>query len=252
MADAKALKEELFSLLKSKGAALVGAGSLEGITLNEGMFPDDNARLLRQAFEEKKLKIGVSVAVPVPASIVKDLKTAPTKEYRDAYFALNHELDEIVKAGENFLCTKGFLAFANSTDRVHKNEDNRTPLPHKTVATRAGIGWIGKNCLLVTPQYGCAVRISSLLTNAPLPLNEPIETSRCGSCRRCVEACPAGALKGTLWKEGVERAAIFDWPKCRQKQLERMIAATGIHQALCGLCFAVCPFTQKYLQQNRK
>ena len=116
------------------------------------------------------------------------------------------------------------------------------------MATRAGLGWIGKNCLLVTPQYGAAIRISSFLTNAPLECNDPINQSRCGYCNLCVKKCPAQALKGTLWEVGIQREEIVDINKCYKKQVEIMLQKTGIETDLCGRCFAVCVYTQKYLK----
>ena len=123
-------------------------------------------------------------------------------------------------------------------------------LPHKTVATRAGLGWIGKNCLLITEQYGPAIRLSSIVTDAPLKCGEPTEESRCGQCDACVRLCPAGALSGKLWKAGMEREQFFQREICKKTQIERMKANTGIETDLCGLCFAVCPYTEKYLAEK--
>ncbi len=118
----------------------------------------------------------------------------------------------------------------------------------KTVATQAGLGWIGKNCLLVTQEYGSAVRLSSLLTNAPLPAGAPINESRCGGCMVCVRNCPAGALTGELWNTTISREELFHKEDCKKMQIQRMKQATGIETDLCGLCFAVCPFTQSFLK----
>ena len=154
---------------------------------------------------------GISVAVPIPKHVIEDLKTAPTKEYYELYGSLNAKLNTIVTAG---------------------------------------VGLIGKNCLLVTPQYGSAIRISSLLTDAPLECAQPMEKSRCGGCSLCVQHCPAGALKGTLWSAGMEREKIVDVNRCYQKQKEIMYASTGIATDLCGKCFAVCAYTQNYLKKQ--
>ena len=229
MTEGERLERELFSLLYEQGAGLAGAGDLTGLV-------------------EGKMNIGISVAVPVPKHIVRDLQTAPTREYYDAYYALNAKLDAIVSCGARFLQEKGYLAQANTTDTVKKDREWRTPLPHKTVATRAGLGWIGKNCLLVTEKYGCAVRLSSLCTNAPLPVAVPVNSSRCGGCRVCVESCPAKALTGERWEVGTEREKIFRREDCKKTQIMRMKQATGIETDLCGLCFAVCPYTGRYLR----
>lgn len=223
------LTEELRGLLYDKGAGLVGVGDMSRV-------------------QNCDFGAGVAVAVPLPENVIRDLQKAPTKEYYELYDSLNHKLNEIVMAGEEFLRDKGFDAYAQTTDRVKVNEENVSVLPHKTVAVRAGLGWIGKNCLLVTPRYGPAVRISSLLTNAPLKCGEAVTKSRCGKCSLCVKNCPAQALKGTLWEAGMRREEFVDVRECYKKQVEIMRKETGIETDLCGKCFAVCAYTQKYLK----
>jgi len=222
------LTEELKRILYGQGADLVGIGDLSDVG-------------------NCSFRTGISVAVALPEKVILDLHEAPTKEYYNLYHSLNHKLNTIVTAGEEFLKKEGFEAYAQTTDRVKVNQNNISPLPHKTVATRAGLGWIGKNCLLVTPQFGSGIRISSLLTNAPLECGEPINESRCGTCDLCVKACPAQALKGTLWNTGVHRDEIVDAKTCYKKQVEIMVEKTGIEADLCGKCFAVCRYTMKYI-----
>lgn len=185
------LTEELKEILHFQGADLVGIGDMSSV-------------------ENCNFKTGISVAVSLPKNVIIDLQEAPTQEYYNLYHSLNSKLNEIVMAGEEFLKKEGFEAYAQTTDRVKVSQDKTTPLPHKTVATKAGLGWIGKNCLLVTPQYGSAVRISSLLTNASLECDEPINQSRCGACSLCVKKCPAQALKGTLWNTNTPREELID------------------------------------------
>lgn len=224
-----ALRDELFQILAAKGARLMGVGDLSGIVDGE-------------------LTTGVSVAVPLPKHVVQDLQTAPTDEYYHLYHSLNAQLNKIVEAGAALLRERGYRAQANTTTAVQMDGNWRTPLPHKTVATRAGLGWIGKSCLLVTESYGGAIRLSSLLTDAPLPAGTPIEKSRCGSCEICVKSCPAHALTGALWQAGMPRETLFHREICKKTQLERMKQATGMDADLCGLCFAVCPYTKRYLR----
>lgn len=224
------LKDELFEVLRSHGAALCGVGDMSEFS--------------------KEMPVGVSVAIPVKASIVKDLQIAPTLEYKQEYDDLNAQLDSIVKAGADFLASRGYRAKAVSTDTVAFGDDLKSEIPHKTFATRAGLGWIGKSCLLITPEYGASVRISSILTDAPLPCDEPYNESRCGECRICVDACPAQALLGTLWTAGMPREEIVDAHKCLNKQLEIMERETGVRTDLCGKCFAVCPYVLKRLEKE--
>lgn len=66
-------------------------------------------------------------------------------------------------------------------------------LSDRAVAERAGLGWVGKNCSLITPEFGSWVYLGELVTNLPLPADQPIEEG-CGDCNICVDACPTGAL----------------------------------------------------------
>ncbi|MGE5701222.1 MAG: tRNA epoxyqueuosine(34) reductase QueG [Clostridia bacterium] len=66
-------------------------------------------------------------------------------------------------------------------------------LSDRAVAERAGLGWVGKNCALITPEFGSYVYLGELVTNLPLPPDTPVEEG-CGECNICVDACPTGAL----------------------------------------------------------
>ena len=224
--------KEFRDYLISQGAALVGIGDLTAVPSSD--YP-----------------VGIAVAVPLPKHIIKDLQLAPTREYYELYTTLNDKLNAIVTAGEEYLISRGYHAYALTTDRIMVDSDNHSSLPHKTVATRAGLGWIGKNCLLVTPQYGSAVRISSLLTDAPLTCDAPITRSQCGACHACVRYCPAHALNNTLWRPGMPREDIVSVSACYKKQRQIMRKSTGIDTDLCGKCFAVCTYTKQYLKQKQ-
>lgn len=224
----KNLKKEIFTLLKENGAELIGVADLSDIP--ESPYP-----------------VGICFLMPVPKHIINDLLTAPTEEYHQMYHDYNKKLNEMGKAAAKLLQDNGFHAIANTTDRViWDKETHSTPLPHKTVATKAGLGWIGKSCLLVTKEFGGAFRMSVVLTDALLPADEPITESQCGSCQKCVDACPAHCLKNTNWKIGMAREEIADVFSCDETMRKNMIALHGYEFTICGKCFAVCPYTQRY------
>jgi len=141
----------------------------------------------------------------------------------------------------------GYTAFAQTRSRVGSGEMSlATLLPHKTVATRAGIGWIGKCALLVTEERGPMLRLSSILTDAPLATERlPINQSRCGNCKACVEACPGGAVSGKLWEKGMPREAFFDAEKCRDTARERSKRGFGGGATICGKCIEACPYARR-------
>jgi len=105
------------------------------------------------------------------------------------------------------------------------------PLPQKAIATLAGLGWIGKSSLLVSPDYGPRVRLGAMLTDGSLLTDKPVVYSVCGDCNLCVEACPVGAIKGANWTQGVERSDLFDVRLCYEHRRD----------SLCELCLKACP-----------
>ena len=66
-------------------------------------------------------------------------------------------------------------------------------LVDRAVAERAGIGWSGKNCSIITPEFGSYVYLGEMITNLPLKPDVPME-DQCGDCNICIDACPTGAL----------------------------------------------------------
>ncbi len=123
------------------------------------------------------------------------------------------------------------------------------PFQHKTVATRAGLGWIGKSALLVTCEYGSAIRLASVLTDAPLPVGTPTNHSLCGDCHACVDACPGRAIKGVSWQVGMFRDELYDALACRETCLKQS-AKLGIQRTICGVCINACPWTRQHLART--
>jgi len=227
------LSARLRSVLRSNGADLAAFGRLDGLP------PDVRCGL----------PVGVSVAIKYPRSVIRSIHKVPTPAYYDYYVKLSGELDALVEAGAAFLREEGFVAIPQTRAYVERLQTGtRTPLPHKTVATRAGLGWIGKSALLVTPEFGTMVRLGSILTDAPLETSEPVNESRCGDCSSCTDACPAGAIKGRLWSAGMERDEIYDANACRSKAHQRALENLKVDMALCGRCIEACPNTQRHLR----
>lgn len=203
------IAEALRQLLLDRGATRIGYGDLSEI--------DPVAR--------QTLPIGVCVAVRYPREVIRGIADGPTHAYFAQYNALNEQLDALVTAGAAFLQEQGYQAIAQTRQMVDTHATEYTSvLPHKTVATRAGIGWIGKCALLITEQYGSMVRLSSILTDAPLPAAIPINASYCGSCSACVQACPGGAVCGENWSVAMPREQFFDAAVCKKPRVNSRCA----------------------------
>lgn len=119
-------------------------------------------------------------------------------------------------------------------------EDLSAVFSFKYAAVNAGLGWIGKNDVLITEKYGPRVRLSAVLVDYPFETGRKITESRCGSCNRCVDICPHKALKGLNWDINALRNNLIDYHLCNQKR-SAYIEKHGRKNA-CGLCMVVCPF----------
>ena len=223
---------DLLRKLSEAGADLAGVGDLTAL-------PE---------VQRLGLPFGIAVAIKYPAWVIRGIADGPTRDYFDHYHLLNDQLDALVTLGAQWLMDAGYQAVAQTRAFVHQSEtDYSTLLPHKTVATRAGLGWIGKCALLVTQEFGSAVRISSLLTDAPLTPSAPVDSSLCGKCAICTQHCPAGAVSGKEWSPGLPRDAFYNAHRCRESAREISAARLGETITLCGKCIEVCPHTRRYL-----
>ena len=147
--------------------------------------------------------------------------------------------DKIAEWMADFIIAKGYKAYAQSERNLingfYDVNTKTTPLPHKKIAMLAGLGWIGKDNLLVTQEYGSALCMCSVLTNAPLPTeNKPIIMPKCGECTVCKDICPTGVIHGSTWEIGMNRDLIVDVYNCET----------------CLKCLVNCPWTQKYMRNN--
>jgi epoxyqueuosine reductase QueG len=226
--------DKLKTLLLSNGADLVGFANLKEI------IPD-----VRSNFP-----FGISIAVALNPRIISEIREGPTKSYYAEYKRANNLLDRLGQSAVQFLEEKGQKAqWSAATNANIDRKTLSTRLPDKTTATRAGLGWIGRCALLITKEFGSAVRITTVLTNAPIAAGQPVNTSMCGECTACVDACPAHAPSGKNWQVGLSRDSLYDAFACRKTARELAQKTKGIHENICGLCIVACPWTQKYLER---
>jgi epoxyqueuosine reductase len=113
---------------------------------------------------------------------------------------------------------------------------------HKMAATSAGIGWVGKNGLLINPEYGPRLTLATVLTDARLAADEPIEECRCGDCILCVEHCPSQAITGASWSRRTPFVELVRLDACRTHKTDKRKTEGKPN---CGLCINICPYGRK-------
>lgn len=119
-------------------------------------------------------------------------------------------------------------------------------LPLKLAGVRAGIGWQGKNTLLISPHYGSFLALGGIVTDALLEFDNRKEEDRCGKCRACQEACPVDAL---------DEPYRLKRERCLSHLLEEESLSEEAYQIMgnqiieCEICQIVCPWNRKNLRQ---
>ncbi len=119
-----------------------------------------------------------------------------------------------------------------------------TPLLEREMAARAGLGWIGKNTMVIHPKKGSWFVLGELLTNLDLPLDAPM-ADHCGTCTRCIEACPTAAL--TPYQMDASRCISYQLIENRGEippALHEPIREAG-YLVGCDICQSVCPHNSK-------
>ena len=235
MMEHSKLSTELSIWMQAQGIFLWGAADLHGFDT-----PHDPSG--------QRYPFAISWAVPMNPGIMVEIQPGPNQAYADEYARVNQRINELGDALAALLHEGGFqaqpLAASDRTDPVGIRGD----FPHKTAATRAGLGWVGRNCQLITRLYGPWVRLGTVFTDAMLPLGQPVERSFCGKCRKCVDACPAGALQGGEWAPGLPREALLDAKVCDNWKKANYMQYHGGHN--CGICSAVCPYGMKVWKKS--
>jgi epoxyqueuosine reductase len=195
---------------------------------------------------------GVIIGRKLNNEIVDRIKEGPTREYYAHYRQTNIDLGELTAGISEELNNNGIESINIDPTVSISDIDSkysgmlRTNISHKMVATRAGLGWIGKTDLFISKECGPRLRLVSILLKTPLlPKSLPIDKSRCGTCNICVEICPANAANGKLWNINVKRDEFFDAWKCRKQCADFGRTKLGMDARVCGMCVSACPIGRK-------
>ena len=197
------------------------------------------------ASEFVNLPNGISLVLKLPKEAMFLVNEEEYEEYWKCFHAQIDKLTEISLKGEEYIKSLGYDAFALTMTR---NECDMKKLlsilPYKTIATKSGLGWIGRSALFVTPEYGSAVALGAILTDMPLDFDEPITDSQCDDCTNCQDACPVNAINPKKWNDRLNRSDIIDIEACGEYIIGQVKAGLG-----CTKCMSECKLTQEYLKR---
>lgn len=202
------------------GADVFGVADISGLKESFAL-PDAVSRGLTAA-----VCLGVRVASPV----LEGIEQEPTKLYFHHYRTINMFLDQLTLRTANFIQNSGHNALPIPASQIVDWQKQTAHLSHKHIGYYAGLGWIGRNNLLVNKKLGSRFRLGTVLTDLPLKADKPVRED-CGKCFTCVVKCPVGAIKENPWD--------FDHLGCFEllKEFQRKKI---VDQYICGICVRAC------------
>ncbi|MBN1110354.1 MAG: epoxyqueuosine reductase [Methanomassiliicoccales archaeon] len=218
---------------RQAGSDLVGFANLSPM---KGMLAGDAT-----TFE---FPYAVTFAVEIPKSAAVASLNKPSEEMRSAYKMCNKKLKASGDKVAEILTAAGYKArFIDPAQRVVP-EKLLGPISQKAIASLSGMGWIGKNGLLITEKFGPRQRMGAVLTDMPVTREAKLIENKCGDCTACIDHCPIKVLKGPDFKHHPEsRDLVIDWAKCGEYEA-RLIGDGSKPEKACGRCISRCPFSK--------
>jgi len=191
----------------------------------------------------RAISFGIALLHSIVDQLPQRTDRSMAMNYRHhSYDVVNQRLDHIASRLSSLLQREGHRALPIPASQTVDDERLSGVFSNKMAAHLAGLGWIGKSCLLVTPEVGPRARWATVLSDAPLEVTgEPME-ERCGDCGECVEICPPRAFTGRPFREEEPRDVRYAAHKCR-RYFTKMEKTAG--SSVCGLCLYVCPHGRK-------
>ncbi len=204
--DWRRLKEEIRAAAPDLGIDKIGFASADPFEQLKNILVERREKGYESGFEEPDIdkRVYPELSFPDPASIVSiavaypsKLQNAPKSEpgaFRGiiSRSAWGEDYHRVLR--NRLARLESFIRERVEGARMESMVDTGA-LVDRAVAERAGIGWSGKNCAIITPEWGSWVYLGEMITNIPFPPDIPV-TEQCGDCTICIDACPTGALVG--------------------------------------------------------
>lgn len=209
------------ALCRQWGGSLFGVADLSLFKKEDFLLPSGTP---------DHLPLAISVGYHLSDAILAGIEHAPTPHYFHHYQRVNILLDTIGLLASTAIQEKGYQAMPIAASQILDWKNQKGHLSHKHVARAAGLGWIGRNNLLVNEKFGSRIRLVTILTDLPLEIDPPSK-NECGVCRACIKVCPAEAIK--------EKPEDFDHLRCYE-QLKVFSKTLHFSQHICGICVKAC------------
>lgn len=184
-------------------------------------------------------KYKCAFVLAVPHKEIISLNNYSEEKFEKVICATRDQTNIIVSDLLNFFQSNNIEYYVPPVAQTNE-ESLIAPFSFKYAAVNAGIGWIGKNGVLITKEYGPRVRLSAILLNYDLPFGGPITQSMCDDkCFLCMDACPYEAIKGIQWDINKRREELIDYQLCNSKR--SLYLKKYNRKNACGFCMVACP-----------
>jgi len=221
MTHPKENTEKIKTLCQQWGGSLFGVADLRTLKKEEILLPSSLM---------DKFSCGISVGFHLSDAILEEIQNQPTPLYFHHYQRVNILLDTIGLIVTSAIQDFGYQAMPIPTSQLVDWKNQKGHLSHKHMASAAGLGWIGRNNLLVNEKFGSRIRLVTILTDFPLVVSSP-SIKDCGACLDCLSVCPTGAIK--------VRQEEFDHLRCYE-QLRTFAKTLHFSHNICGVCVKAC------------
>lgn len=235
------LRVELEAYSRDIGIDLFGVANLTDYQVRSFIMRQGGEHI--SAFP-RSISLGIRLLDPIVDQLYRHEEPSAIYSYRGLYDSVNANLNRaalIIAKKIQEVGSKAYLIPASQTINDRKLEG---AISHKLSAHLSGLGWIGKSCLLITPEFGPRVRFATILTDVSFETGKPI-SNMCGDCRECVEICPPRAFTGAAFDTSEPRDVRFRAHQCRDYTQRR---AHQLGEGICGLCVYICPYGLKKRQ----
>ncbi len=136
-----------------------------------------------------------------------------------------------------------FLAESFKMNTLPRVFTDSAPILERELAQRAGLGWIGRNGCLISPKWGSSFLLAEVFTDTPLNPDIPLETDFCGTCRRCIDACPTGCI---LPNRTIDANDCISYHSIENRKMIPEAIMERFTNLLfgCDICQSVCPWNR--------
>lgn len=171
-----------------------------------------------------------------PATVQEDQDAPRISRYAlglDYHYVIKERLHQLLSYVQSDLGPCEGRAFVDSA-----------PVLDRAWAQNAGLGWIGKNGCLISPEFGSWVFIGELIVDMELAYDDAFTQNRCGTCERCIKSCPTGALISP-GKIDARKCISYLTIECRDEIPQSFQGKLENHVFGCDICQEVCPWNRK-------